>query len=77
MKLLAVLTLSSVILLNNLGLVLAKNDVMDANSKKIISWYKGINQSKVVIAINCGGTEDHKDADGLVYKADTKLAKGG
>lgn len=29
------------------------------------------------MAVNCGGTEDHKDADGLVYKADTKLAKGG
>ena len=44
MKLLALLTLGSVVILNNLVVVVtAKNDVMDANSKKIISWYKGIN----------------------------------
>ena len=46
-------------------------------AKKISNWFKGIDKSKVIVAINCGGSENLVDDDGMVYKADEAYAKGG
>ena len=42
----------------------------------LYSWYEGLDNNNVVIAINCGAEEDSVDQAGIHYKADQNYQGG-